>query len=67
MTEIISLNKARKQKAKQAKRENAIQNRAKSGLKKQARAVTRHEQKVLTLRLDGAKLPPSETDDQETT
>lgn len=57
MTEIINLNKARKQKARQAKLEKAAQNRARTGQNKQAREALRREIKALERKLEGAKLP----------
>lgn len=56
MSEIVNLNKARKQRLKQAAVKTAGQNRAKFGLTKQARDLARRERELQARKVDGAQL-----------
>ncbi|MDO9460581.1 MAG: DUF4169 family protein [Alphaproteobacteria bacterium] len=58
MTEIINLNKARKQRKKQAALKTASQNRVKSGLPKPVRDAARHEREKQADALDAVRLQP---------
>ena len=58
MTEIINLNKARKQRAKQAGLKTASQNRIKFGLAKQVRDAVRREQEKQGKTMDALRLEP---------
>ncbi len=58
MTEIINLNKVRKQRTKQAELKAASQNRVKFGLTKQLREAARREQEKQTNKADALRLEP---------
>jgi|GEM_PF-1354143 len=58
MTEIVNLNKARKQRAKQAGLKTASQNRIKFGLTKQVRDAVRREQEKQGKTMDALRLDP---------
>lgn len=56
MTEIVNLNKVRKQRVRQAAGKSAAQNRITYGLTKQARENARREQERQLRKADGALL-----------
>lgn len=56
MTQIINLNKARKQRAKQSGLKSASQNRIKFGLTRQVREAARREQDKQASKADAARL-----------
>lgn len=58
MTEIINLNKARKQRKKLAGLKAANQNRIKFGLTKAVRDAARHEQEKQAGNMDALRLQP---------
>ncbi len=57
MTEIINLNKVRKQRMKQAGQKTASQNRVKYGLTRRVRDAARLEQEKHAEKLDALRLP----------
>ncbi|MEQ1888761.1 MAG: DUF4169 family protein [Alphaproteobacteria bacterium] len=63
MTEIVNLNKARKQRAKQAALKSASQNRVKFGLTRQDRESTRRDQEKQSGKIDALRLQTDQ--DQE--
>lgn len=58
MTEIINLNKVRKQRTKLAELKAASHNRVKFGLTKQLREAARREQEKQTNKADALRLEP---------
>ena len=58
MAEIVNLNKARKQRVRQAGDKTASQNRVKFGLIKQVRDAAHREKAKQIRELDGARLEP---------
>ena len=63
MIEIVNLNKARKQRAKQAGLKLASQNRVKFGLTRQDRESARRDQEKQTRKIDAMRLQSDQ--DQE--
>lgn len=66
MVEIVNLNKARKQRARQAGLKTASQNRIKFGLTKQVRDAVRHEQKKQANTMDALRLDTDPDPDEKT-